>query len=79
MTHSRTLLAAALTMAFLASACAKKEENPIDRAVENTKDALDVRDNEKLKDAGESAADAVKDAGEGLKDAAKEASDKIKE
>ena len=61
-----TVLAAALS----ASGCAKKE-SAVDKAVDGTKDALNVRDHEKLKDAGEDAKDAVDNAAEGIKDAAK--------
>jgi hypothetical protein len=66
------MLATALAIATLAAGCAKKQEGPIDKAVENTKDALNVRDHEKLKDASESAQDAMKSAGDGIKDAANE-------
>jgi hypothetical protein len=70
---SNIALTTALSFALLAAACAKKEQGPIDTAVENTKDALDMRDHEKLKDAAEGAQEAIKDAGEGVADAAKEA------
>lgn len=40
---------------------------------EKIDDALDARPNEKLKDAGENAADAVEDAAEDVKDAVKDA------
>lgn len=36
---------------------------------DGVKDALDIRPNEELRDAGEAVGDAVKDAGEDLKDA----------
>ena len=54
-----------LSAALLTSGCAKKE-SAVEKAVESTKDALDLREHEKLKDAGEEA----KDAAEGIKDAA---------
>jgi ABC-type uncharacterized transport system substrate-binding protein len=78
---SNTVLIAALSFVVLvaAGACAKKEQGPIDSAVENTKDALDIRDHEKLKDAAEGAEEAIKDAGEGVKDAAKEAAADVKQ
>ena len=60
-----TLLAAAL----LTSGCAKKE-SAVDKAVDSTKDALDMRDHEKLKDAGEDAKKAIDDTAAGVKDAA---------
>ena len=48
-------------------ACEKKE-TPAEHAVDKTKDALDIREHEKLKDAGEDAKDAMKDAGDAVKD-----------
>jgi hypothetical protein len=57
-----------LSAALLASSCARNESS-VDKAVESTKDALDMRDHEKLKDAGEDVQDAVNDAAEGVKDA----------
>jgi hypothetical protein len=69
MTLTKPLTAALLALTLLAYGCAKEEKGPIDSAVDKTKDALDVRDHEKLKDAGEDVKDAVKDAKEGVKDA----------
>jgi hypothetical protein len=69
MTLTRTLGAALLATALLAAGCAKKEQSPVERAVEGTKDALNVRDNEKLKDAAEDVKSAVTEAKEGVKDA----------
>ncbi len=66
---SRTLVVVMLSTAVLASACAKKDSSA-EKAVESTKDALNIREHEKLKDAGEHAKDAVNDAVEGVKDAA---------
>jgi hypothetical protein len=63
----------ALAVLLLATACTRQVETPLDKAIDSTKDALDIRDHEKLKDAGEEARDAVKDAAAGVKDAAKEA------
>ncbi len=62
------LAIAVCSAVLLASGCAKKD-SPIDNAVESTKDALDMRDNEKLKDAGEHVKDALDDAAEGVEDA----------
>ncbi|MCB1624995.1 MAG: hypothetical protein KDI32_10445 [Pseudomonadales bacterium] len=73
------LTSVAICFAVLATACTQKQEGALDRAAENTKDALDMRDNEKLKDAAENAGDAVRDAGEGIKDAAKDAAADMKE
>lgn len=50
-------------------ACKKEEPTAVEKLENNVKDGLDMRENEKLKDAGENAADAVKDAGEAAKDA----------
>ncbi|MGH8264442.1 MAG: hypothetical protein ACRET4_13250, partial [Steroidobacteraceae bacterium] len=61
MKHTISLLAASLAVAAMLGGCAKEPDNAVDKAVENTKDALDMRDHEKLKDAGEEAKDAVKD------------------
>ena len=76
---SATLIATALTAVILAAGCAKKEESPVDKAVESTKDALDMRDNEKLKDAGEDAKDAVSNAAEGVKDVASDVGNAAKD
>lgn len=64
---SRNFVVAALTCALLASGCQK--ESPVEGAVDGAKDALDMREHEKLKDAGEEAMKAVDDAVEGVKDA----------
>lgn len=69
MNRSAALIAAALSLTFALAACEKENDNPVDTAVENTKDALNMRDHEKLKDAAEEAKDAVKDAADGVKDA----------
>ena len=70
MAATTTTLASALLVAIAVTAgCAKHDSSPVGRAVENTKDALDVRDHEKLKDAGEDIADAARDAKQGAKDA----------
>lgn len=55
-----------LTTALLGAGCSK-QETPVEKAVESTKDALDLREHEKLKDAGEDAKDAVDNAAEGIK------------
>ena len=54
---------------LLSTGCAKKE-SAVDKAIDQTKDALNIREHEKLKDAGEDAKDAVDNAVEGVKDAA---------
>ncbi len=53
----------------MASGCEKK--SPVDKAVDSTKDALNMRDHENMKDAAEDAKSAVDNAAEGVKDAAK--------
>lgn len=52
-------------------ACKKEEPTAVEKLEDQVKDGLDMRDNEKLKDAGESATDAVREAGEAAKEAVK--------
>lgn len=61
--------AVALAVLLGASGC-DRNDSPGERAVEGTKDALDMREHEKLKDAGEDAADAMENAAEGIRDEA---------
>jgi hypothetical protein len=70
MKQSGLFVATMLAAALLANGCAKKE-SAVDKAVESTKDALNIRENEKLKDAGEDAKQAVEEAADGIKDATK--------
>lgn len=49
--------------------CEKKAETPVEKATDSVKDALDMREHEKLKDAGENLQDAAQDAAEATKDA----------
>jgi hypothetical protein len=63
------LIIGALSAVLLASGCEKK--SPVDKAVDTTKDALNMRDHENMKDAAEDAKSAVDNAAEGVKDAAK--------
>jgi len=56
-----------LAMAFAIVGCDRNQPTT-EGAVEGAKDALDMREHEKLKDAGEDAVDAVENAAEGLKD-----------
>lgn len=60
---------AVLTLGLGMAACQKKEETPVEKVGDAIGDATNSRDNEKMKDAGENAADAVKDAGEAAKEA----------
>jgi len=66
---SRTLIIGVLSAGLLTAAC-DRQETPVEKAVESTKDALDMREHEKLKDAAEDTRDAVDDAIEGIKDEA---------
>ncbi|MCC7122484.1 MAG: hypothetical protein IT493_13100, partial [Gammaproteobacteria bacterium] len=45
-----------------------RNDTPTERAIEGTKDALDMREHEKLQDAGEDAADAIENAAEGVRE-----------
>jgi hypothetical protein len=67
MTANRPLILIPVLAALLLAACEK--QTPVERAVDKTKDALDIRDHEKLKDAGEDVKDAAKDLKQGVKDA----------
>ncbi len=72
----RTLvIASMLGLGVSLAACEKKEESPIEKVTESVKDGLDMRENEKMKDAGENAADAFKDAGEAIEEKAEEATE----
>lgn len=55
------------TVALVAMGC-DRNDTPAERAVDGAQDALDMREHEKLKDAGEDAADAVENAAEGIRD-----------
>lgn len=55
------------TVALAAVGC-DRNDTPAERAVDGAQDALDMREHEKLKDAGEDAADAVENAAEGIRD-----------
>ena len=50
------------------TACGKKDEGPLDKTAEQVKDGLDMREHEKLKDAGENVKDAAQDAKEAVKE-----------
>jgi len=67
MRSSLTIAAALLCAGLFVTGCAKKE-SAVDNAVDSTKDALNIREHEKLKDAGEDAKAAVDNAAEGVKD-----------
>lgn len=67
MNNSGMLVMSALSAVLLLAGC-DRQETPVKTAVENTKDALDMREHEKLKDAVEDTQDAVDNAVEGIKD-----------
>lgn len=73
------LLIVTLSCALLAGACAKKDEGPLERAVDQTKDALDARDHEALKDAAEDMKDAASDLGKAAKEAGQDIGQAAKE
>lgn len=70
MNTTRLLTATCVLAALLTAGCNNPNKSPVDRAVDNTKDALNVRDHEKIRDAGEDVSDAAKDLKQGVKDAA---------
>lgn len=61
-----TTFAVAFVLGALAIAGCGKDESPVQTAVESTKDALNMREHEQLKDAGEDAADALESAVEAI-------------
>ena len=65
---SRLLVAALLGLATPLLACPAKEKSTVEKMTDSAKDALNVREHEKLKDAGEDVQDAVKDAGDAVKE-----------
>lgn len=79
MNRSRLLLVTMLSAALLVGACAKKDESPLERAADKTKDALDMRDHEALRDAAEDAKAAASDLGKAAKDAASDVKDAAKD
>ncbi len=70
MKNSKMLFISVFAVVLLMTAC-DRHETPVEKAVENTKDALDLREHEKLKDAAENTKDALDDAVEGIKDETK--------
>ncbi len=62
------LLTVMVLVSGLPMAGCQDNKTPTASVVESTKDALDMREHEKLKDAGENMKDAVDNATEGLKD-----------
>ncbi len=66
--HNAALFAA-LSLGIGLTACEKKPETPVEKLEDKVKDGLDMRPNEKMKDAGEDAAKAIENAGEAVKEA----------
>ena len=67
----RLLVAALLGLTSPLLACPSKQKSEVEKLSDKAKDALNVREHEKLKDAGEDVSDAVKDAGAAVKDEVK--------
>jgi hypothetical protein len=75
MRHFPVAIALALSTAFALSACGEKDEpTAVERAVEGAKDALDMRENEEIKDAMED----LQSAGENAADAAEKEAEEMK-
>jgi hypothetical protein len=72
------VLFAALGLGSPLLACERKEKSQVEKLSDKAKDALDVREHEKLKDAGENAKDALKDARDAVKEEAESAKEKAK-
>jgi hypothetical protein len=72
MKASTAIVATLLGLSVGLTACKKKDETPIEKMSESVQDGLNMRDNEKMKDAGEDAADAMKNAGEAVKEGAED-------
>jgi len=64
----RFLLVAVFGLATPLLGCPAKEKSAVEKMTDDAKDALNVRDHEKLKDAAEDANAAVKDAGAAAKE-----------
>jgi len=64
------LVAALIGLSTPLLACQREEKSEVEKLGDKTKDALDMREHEGLKDAGEDAKDALKDAGDAVEDEA---------
>ena len=64
------LVAALIGLGFPLLACQREEKSGVEKLGDKAKDALDMREHEELKDAGEDVKDAVKDAGAAMKEEA---------
>jgi len=61
---------APLALASPLLGCQREDKSGVEKLSDKAKDALDMREHEKLKDAGEDVQDAAKDTGAALKDEA---------
>lgn len=71
-------VAALIALGFPLLACEREDKSGVEELADEAKDALDMREHEKLKDAGEDVKDAVEDAGAAVKDEAEELKEKAK-
>jgi hypothetical protein len=71
----RLVVVALLGFAAPLMACPSKEKSPVEKLSESAQDALNMREHEKLKDAGEDAQDAVEGAGAAVKEEAESVGD----
>jgi hypothetical protein len=60
------LVAALIGLSSPLFACEREQKSGVEKLGDKTKDALDMREHEELKDAGEDAKDAVKDAADAV-------------
>jgi len=65
---SSLLVAALFGLAMPLMACPSKPKSAVEKLTDDAKDALNVREHEKLKDAAEDVQDAAKDAGAAAKE-----------
>lgn len=73
------MVAALLGASVMLAACKKEEPTPVEKAVESTKDALDMRENESAKDAMEDMQSAGENAAEAAGEKAEEMGEAMKE
>jgi hypothetical protein len=70
------LVAALIGLSSPLLACEREEKSGVEKLGDKTKDALDIREHEELKDAGEDAKDALKDAADAVEDEAESLKEK---
>lgn len=73
------LIAAMLGLSAGFVGCKKQEETPIEKMQDGIGDALNTRDNEELKDAGEDAKDAMENAGDAIEQKAEDTKEAVTE